>query len=87
MTARSCEYPAFYTILNRALNKRSENDKTVQVSGHFGKLRPTESPLTEVLLSTGKGVKVVVPRIIKQYLLKQQVNLYSNLDNKNGHTI
>ena len=30
------------------------------------------------------GVKAVVPRIIKQYLLKEQVNLYSNLGEKHG---
>ena len=37
--------PACYTILNRALIKRSENVKTAQVSGHFGKIRSAESPL------------------------------------------
>ena len=82
-TASSCEYPACYTILNRALHKRSENVKTVQVSGHFGKIRPTESPFIEVLLNTGTCVKAVVPRKMKQYLLKEQVNLYSNLDKVN----
>ena len=70
MTASSCEYPACYTILNKALHKHSENVKTVHVSGHFGKLRPMESPLIEVLLSTGTGIKIVVPRKIEQYLLK-----------------
>ena len=42
-------------------------------------MRQTESPFIEVLLNTGTGVKVVVPRKIEQYLLKEQVNLYSNL--------
>ena len=55
---------------------RSENFKTVQVAGHFGKIWSTELPLIEVLLNTGTVLKAVVPKTIKHYLLKEQVNLY-----------
>ena len=60
--------------------ERSGNVKTVQVSGHFGKLRSTESPLVEVQLNTGSGVKVGVPKKSRRYLPNEQVNLYSNLN-------
>ena len=56
-------------------SKRSENVKTVQVSGHFGIILSTESALNGMLLNTGTGVKAVVLRNNKQYLLKKLVNI------------
>ena len=83
-TDSSCEYTASYTILKRALHKRSKNVKTVQVAGHFDKLWSTKSPPISVLLTTGTVFKVAVPQNIKHYLLKELVNLYSKLDKNLG---
>ena len=76
--AISCEHPACYTILHRALHKHSENVKTVQVSSHFGII----PPFIAVLINTGKVVKVVVPRNNEQCLLKEQVNYLETLIKK-----
>ena len=81
------KYSVCYTILKRALHRRSEKVKTVQVAGHFGKLWSTKSPLIEVLLHTGTVFKVAVPQNIKHYLLKELFNLYSKLDKNHGHAM
>ena len=73
------------SLLNGALHKHSENVKTVQVSGYFGIIRSAESPLIMVLLNTGTGGKAMVPKNNKRYPLKEQVNLYSNLEKNHWH--
>ena len=83
-TASSCEYTACYTILKRALHKRSKDVKTVHVAGHFGILWSTKAPPISVLLTTGTVFEVAVPQNIKHYLLTKLVNLYSKLDKNHG---
>ena len=50
--------------MNRVLTTLSGNVKTVQVSCHFGILRSIKSPLVDVQLNTGSGVRRGYPKTV-----------------------